>query len=44
LEKPDFLLEIELIDATVREMITAKLKQQDRQWQDFGPPTYRKAV
>jgi hypothetical protein len=24
-------------------MITAKLKQQDRQWQDFGPPAYRES-
>jgi hypothetical protein len=28
----------------VREMITAKLKQEDRHWQDSGPPAYREAV
>jgi hypothetical protein len=28
----------------VREMIAAKLKQEDRQCQDSGPPAYREAV
>jgi hypothetical protein len=31
-------------EAHVREMITAKLKQEDRQWQDPDPPPYREAV
>jgi hypothetical protein len=28
----------------VREMITAKLKHQARQWHDSGTPAYREAV